>query len=90
MKNSALLFTLAMVCCNVLIAADSLLPLESGKVPQTFEELWTGYDPAAEPLDVQIVHEWKTKYEGKDITGQMLTLTVANTSRLTPFYLTEP
>ncbi len=40
-------------------AEDSLLPLKDGKVPQTFEELWTGYDPRAEPLETEMLKEWE-------------------------------
>ena len=40
-------------------AADTLPPLVDGKVPQTFDELWAGYDPRAEPLDVEVVKAWE-------------------------------
>ena len=40
-------------------AADTLPPLKDGKVPQSLEELWEGYDPTNEPLEVQVVHEWQ-------------------------------
>lgn len=38
---------------------DSLPPLIDGKVPADFETLWAGYDPRAEPLDVEILKEWE-------------------------------
>ncbi len=38
---------------------DSLPPLKDGKAPQTFDELWQGYDPRAEPLDVEVLKEWE-------------------------------
>lgn len=38
---------------------DTLDPLQDGVVPQTAGELWTGYDPRAEPLDVEILKEWE-------------------------------
>ena len=38
---------------------DSLLPLKNGVAPQNFEELWAGYDPQAEPLDVEVLKEWE-------------------------------
>ena len=38
---------------------DTLAPLKDGKVPQTFDELWAGFDPRAEPLDVEILKEWE-------------------------------
>jgi hypothetical protein len=38
---------------------DTLPPLKDGKAPQTFAELWDGYDPREEPLDVEILKEWE-------------------------------
>ncbi len=38
--------------------ADTLPPLENGRVPSTLDELWKGYDPRAEPLEVEVVREW--------------------------------
>jgi len=35
---------------------DSLPSLKDGKAPQTFEEMWAGFDPRAEPLDVEVLH----------------------------------
>ena len=40
-------------------AADSLPPLKDGKAPQTMEELWAGYDPRLEPLDIEVLKEWE-------------------------------
>ncbi len=34
-------------------------PLKNDNVPQTVEELWQGYDPRKEPLDVEILKEWE-------------------------------
>ena len=49
-------FALALiVLAATAVAADSFPPLEGGPPPQTFAELWQGYDPAAEPLDLQVV-----------------------------------
>tara|TARA_B110000908_G_scaffold149901_2_gene183522 strand:+ start:13391 stop:15193 length:1803 start_codon:yes stop_codon:yes gene_type:complete len=30
-----------------------------GKVPQNYEELWQGFDPQKEPLDVEVLKEWE-------------------------------
>lgn len=49
-------------------AGDSFPPLD-GPPPQNFQELWQGYNPTAEPLDVQVVHEW----HANGITTQLLT-----------------
>ncbi|MFG0255759.1 MAG: hypothetical protein ACF787_11805, partial [Rhodopirellula sp. JB053] len=44
-------------------AAETLPPLESGPgnsaAPQTFDQLWNGFDPREEPLDVEVLHEWE-------------------------------
>ena len=38
---------------------ETLLPLQDGKAPQTFEQMWAGFDPRAEPLDVEVLKEWE-------------------------------
>jgi len=38
---------------------ESLPPLKDGVAPQTFEELWAGYDPRAEPLEIETLREWE-------------------------------
>ena len=38
---------------------ETLPPLKNGKAPETFEELWSGFDPRKEPLDVEVLHEWE-------------------------------
>ncbi len=38
---------------------DTLPPLENGAAPRDFEGLWAGYDPQAEPLDIEILKEWE-------------------------------
>ena len=32
---------------------------EGGKGPSTFDELWEGYDPQAEPLNVEVLKDWE-------------------------------
>ncbi len=90
MKKTLLSLSFVLLAAHVLIGADSFPPLENGKVPQTTQELWAGYDPSSEPLDVQVLQEWKGKYEGKDITTQLLTYTVGTfkgqASRMAAYY----
>ena len=50
---------------------DPFPPL-AGRPPQNLDALWICYDPAKEPLDVQIVHE----AEKEGITTRMLVFTV--------------
>ena len=38
---------------------ESLPTLKDGKAPQTFEELWSGYDPRKEPLETEVLKEWE-------------------------------
>lgn len=58
-----ILLKMAFVLCLVTPGfgqlTDSLPPLKDGKAPQTFSELWQGYDPRKEPLDVEILKEWE-------------------------------
>lgn len=41
---------------------ESLPPLSgppfNGKVPQTLDEAWAGYDPSAEPIETEVLKEW--------------------------------
>lgn len=71
-------------------AKNSLPPIVAGKGAKTVEELWAGYDPRAEPLDVQIIREWDEVYEDKQIKVQMLTFTVGSfknqVSRISAYY----
>lgn len=39
--------------------AETLPPLPQGKVPQQLDELWAGFDPAKEPLRVEVLREWE-------------------------------
>lgn len=64
------LITAVLAClCAVRVFAGETFPPLSGPPPQTFQELWQGYDPAAEPVDVKVVHEW----QANGITTQLLT-----------------
>lgn len=38
---------------------DTLPPLKDGQAPQNFEEMWAGFDPRAEPLEVETLHQWE-------------------------------
>ena len=37
----------------------SLPPLKDGAAPHTFKQLWTGYDPRVEPLEIEVLKEWE-------------------------------
>lgn len=38
---------------------ETLSPLKAGKSPQSFVEMWAGFDPRAEPLEVETIKEWE-------------------------------
>ena len=38
---------------------ETLPLLVDGSAPKTFEQLWAGYDPRAEPLEVEVLREWE-------------------------------
>ncbi|MGB1127408.1 MAG: alpha/beta hydrolase family protein [Opitutales bacterium] len=45
--------------CGHVSAEDTLPALADGFVPSTVEELWRGFDPRKEPLDVEVLKEWE-------------------------------
>lgn len=38
---------------------NTLPPLKGDVAPQNYEEMWAGFDPRAEPLEVETLHEWE-------------------------------
>ena len=38
---------------------ETLPPLADGKSPQDFQQMWNGFDPQAEPLEVEVLHQWE-------------------------------
>ena len=55
----ATVVTLLLLGGVIAVGAETLPPLKDGKAPETFEELWSGFDPRKEPLDVEVLHEWE-------------------------------
>ena len=51
-------FLLAILIGHQSLVADSLKPLHNGRAPKSVDELWEGYDPRAEPLNVEVDREW--------------------------------
>lgn len=47
------------VCASLSVSAETLPPLRDGKAPTTHDELWAGFDPQKEPLDVEVLKEWE-------------------------------
>lgn len=58
---NCVLLTLGVICLTTAtgFAQETLPPLVDGKAPQTFEELWAGFDPRAEPLETEVLKEWE-------------------------------
>jgi pimeloyl-ACP methyl ester carboxylesterase len=75
-----------MAAASQVFSEDSLPPLKDGKAPTNLDELWGNYDPRKEPLETQVVREWK---EG-DVTYRYVVFTIGtfkNTkSRLSGYY----
>ena len=60
LRNLIVATTLHLALAYGLIHAEDSLPaLQDGFVPSTVEELWAGYDPRREPLDVEVIKEWE-------------------------------
>lgn len=57
--NRVLSVILLSVFSAFLLHAETLPPLQDDQPPRTYEALWSGFDPRAEPLDVEILHEWE-------------------------------
>jgi dienelactone hydrolase len=57
MSRVATMILIALVAPTA--AAETLPPLEGGRVPTTLEQLWAGFDPAKEPLETEVLKEWE-------------------------------
>ena len=51
--------TLATTTIPTLSAADTLPPLINNQAPQDFASMWAGFDPRAEPLDIEVLKQWE-------------------------------
>jgi len=69
-----------------LLAQDTLPPLDGRPTPVNLTEMWQGFDPLRDPLDTEIVREWK---EG-DATYRYVVFTIGifkgQKSRVAAFY----
>ena len=55
----ALAMATALTGCVTVIGQETLPPIKGGAVSRSFDQLWTGYDPRAEPLEIETVKEWE-------------------------------
>ncbi|MEY2599846.1 MAG: hypothetical protein RLZZ142_2105 [Verrucomicrobiota bacterium] len=57
--RSPLPLLFALILSPWCLAADSLPPLQDGRVPENLSQLWGTYDPRAEPLEAEVTTEWE-------------------------------
>ncbi len=50
---------LATVALGVFAGEDTLPSLMGGQAPKNLEELWAGYDPRKEPMEIEVLKEWE-------------------------------
>ena len=55
------MFLLLVLACgqSQLAGTETLPPIKDGKAPQSHEEMWFGFDPRAELLEVEVLKEWE-------------------------------
>ena len=77
---------LLLLGCSQIRAEDSLPPLIGKPAPTNLQEMWQGFDPLRDPLETEIVREWK---EG-DATYRYVVFTIGTfkgqKSRVAAFY----
>jgi hypothetical protein len=39
--------------------AETLPPFKDGQAPRNFDQMWAGFDPRAEPLELEVLKEWE-------------------------------
>jgi dienelactone hydrolase len=54
-----LAFTWLALAAPLSAIEETLPPLKNGKAPQSVDELWGGYDPRKEPLEIEVLKEWE-------------------------------
>lgn len=54
-----LVFVLTGCLATIAQEPETLPPLKSGVAPSSFEEMWAGFDPRAEPLEIETLKEWE-------------------------------
>ena len=54
-----MLVALALLVLPTQALPESFAPIGEAGAPSTFEALWAGYDPVAEPLETEVLHQWE-------------------------------
>lgn len=55
----AVLLALLFVAAPAAAEDDTLPAMEEGRVAETIDEIWRGFDPRREPLEVRLLKEWR-------------------------------
>ncbi len=58
MSMSVLLASLLVGAVTIDREQDTLPALTGDQAPRTFQEMWAGFDPCAEPLEVETLKQW--------------------------------
>lgn len=61
MKCPGVLLVIVLMQGSVVSANDTetLPSLKNGQAPKNFEQMWAGFDPRAEPLEVEMIKQWQ-------------------------------
>jgi cephalosporin-C deacetylase-like acetyl esterase len=57
--NKVLMMSIIVAASTTVMAGETLPVITDGQAPKTFEAMWEGFDPRAEPLDVEVLKEWE-------------------------------
>ena len=55
----SIIVAIALTGCVATAEQETLPPLVDGRAPQTFDEMWAGFDPRAEPLETEVLRQWQ-------------------------------
>lgn len=55
----ALVMVIACATSTEAQLVETLPPLTNGQAPSNFAEMWAGFDPRAEPLEVEVLRKWE-------------------------------
>lgn len=59
MKKSLFTALLCLCCASVMALEDTFKMYTTDSANISFEQMWEGYDPTKEPLDVEVLKEWE-------------------------------
>jgi Dienelactone hydrolase family len=89
MKRIILVLWTLRLLSGVVLAQDkdTFQPItKGGPVPQTFDELWKGYDPHAEPLEIETIRQWEQDSVVMRIVRYRVGIFKGKTARMAAIY----